>query len=133
MIYVLIILHAVDAVLTWRFGRNTEYGLIFKKLVGSPWKFWPARAAFFAVIFIGCEIYYSHFSSGLYWFAIGEQMQAIMIIARGFVGLAVTCTITGVAIVGVAILVDFKMSAVFALGAILMFLYSAYAKRRSCV
>lgn len=74
MIYILIILHAVDAVLTWRFGRNTEYGILFKNLTGSPWTFWPARIGFLLIILGGCEWYKSAYDNGLYWAAIGCQV-----------------------------------------------------------
>jgi len=74
MIYLLITLHLLDAGLTWRYGRNTEYGILFKHLTGSAWKFWPARLGFIAVIVLGCELYPT---AHLYWAAVGAQGMAL--------------------------------------------------------
>ena len=73
MICLLTILHTADAVLTWMCGRNTEYGILFKNLTDSAWKFWPARIGFFLLIVGGCEWYHCAYDAGLYWFAIGFQ------------------------------------------------------------
>jgi hypothetical protein len=70
----LTILHAADAVATWLFGRNTEYGILFKRLTGSAWQFWPARIGFFLVILGGCEWFRYAYDDRLYWAAIGCQV-----------------------------------------------------------
>ena len=81
------ILSALDAVPTWIFGRNTEYGLLFRNLTDSAWKFWPARIGFFLAVAVGCEWWKAIYPSNtfldaitpdiLWGFALGFQTFVI--------------------------------------------------------
>ena len=124
---ILTVIHAVDGVMTWIYGRNTEYGLVFKSLIHKgPTVFFSARFAFTAAIVLACMWFNSYYKSqALYWLAIGAQFQAVLIIARAFFSLACVCAIGLLAIVVVAICGDFLFCSS---GMLIMALYSLYAK-----
>ena len=79
MIITLIILHLIDAILTWKYGRNTEFGILFVNIINKGfWWFWVCRVLFMIVVIFGCWLYQIiYHDTHLYWGAIGGQFMVI--------------------------------------------------------